>query len=102
MPPLDYVGNSAATSKAATSPQARVGQRSDSTELKVGDAVLLKGLSKTELNGQRGVLLQASMTGDGRLPVKLNGSELLIKKDNLVKVEGREDEPDDVMPPLEF
>ncbi|CAE8613318.1 unnamed protein product, partial [Polarella glacialis] len=102
MPPLEYVGNA---------PSASISFRE-------GDQVILKGLSKAELNGQRATVDSFQHATKGRLPVKLelSGQRLAIKPDNLEKVgpampissasklvqNGSCDEDDDDMPPLEY
>ncbi|CAJ1371645.1 unnamed protein product [Effrenium voratum] len=55
-----------------------------------GDEVELRGLSKLELNGQKGtvLLLDPSQAQLGRLPVMLhNGKRLSLKVENLAKVQ---------------
>eukprot|EP00434_Breviolum_minutum_P005544 symbB.v1.2.004889.t1/scaffold277.1/size415908/8 len=57
-----------------------------------GDEVLLRGLTKLELNGQRGTVLSLESPEQarqlGRLPVMMHsGKQLSLKVTNLVKVE---------------
>eukprot|EP00930_Biecheleria_cincta_P051434 TRINITY_DN3661_c0_g1_i3.p1 TRINITY_DN3661_c0_g1~~TRINITY_DN3661_c0_g1_i3.p1 ORF type:complete len:710 (-),score=202.07 TRINITY_DN3661_c0_g1_i3:449-2578(-) len=91
MPPLEYVGTEA---KSAVS-------------FKEGEKVVLKGLSKADLNGKTGTVQSFVNATKGRLPVKLDasGQRLAVKPDNLVKAvieeHGLESDEDD-MPPLEY
>jgi len=98
MPPLEYVG--------------AVGDGTHHVPLRPGDNVVLTGLNRAELNGQRGEVLpfmNAQQTRQGRLSVKLaSGAQLSIKRLNLSKVEdclvGRDADDaasDNSMPPLE-
>mmetsp|Transcript_56407 Transcript_56407/g.175397 ORF Transcript_56407/g.175397 Transcript_56407/m.175397 type:complete len:861 (+) Transcript_56407:87-2669(+) len=60
--------------------------------LRAGDEVELKGLSKVELNGQRGTILpleypeQAKMLGRLAVVLQASGKQLSLKVENLVKV----------------
>lgn len=71
---------------------------------RVGDRVVLKGLSKTELNGKFGVVTRAKgSVPAGRLPVRLLGQEtsILVKLENLdvaPPVEEQEEVPRDRVP----
>ena len=71
MPPLEYVGADASLG----------------ISLREGDRVILKGLSKTALNGQTGTLQSFQKASKGRLPVKLDqsGSMLAVKPENIEK-----------------
>jgi len=94
MPPLEYVGASAG----------------GGALFKEGDAVVLKGLSKADLNGQRGTVMPFSEKANGRLPVRLaSGEKVSIKPENLEKATGvaaaqddGDDDDDDELPPLEY
>uniref|UniRef100_A0A7S4VU49 Uncharacterized protein n=1 Tax=Alexandrium monilatum TaxID=311494 RepID=A0A7S4VU49_9DINO len=118
MPPLEYVGCS-------PSPPAAAPAATPVATFKEGDAVVLKGLSKAELNGQRGAILAFSGAGQGgRLPVRLqsSGQKVSIKPENLERAPAAAaaaaapapavaptangpqdaDDDDDDMPPLEY
>jgi len=95
MPPLDYVG----TCASPTSPTL--------AGLKEGDKVTLNGLSKAELNGQRGTISSVPPGVHERLPVKLEstGKLMSIKPANLVKFTAAaadDDDDEDDMPPLDY
>jgi len=113
MPPLEYVGADASLG----------------ISLREGDSVILKGLSKTALNGQTGTLQSFQKASKGRLPVKLDksGSMLAVKPENIEKINTKvggipnhavasakathvdrnaspppPDDDDDELPPLEY
>jgi len=114
MPPLDYVGPGKkqdsdddmpplenaglATADKSKLPTAKA------VSFVVGEAVQLHGLSKPELNGKRGVVVEAAGSNE-RCLVKINGSaqKLSIKQINLEKIKAdATEESDDDMPPLDF
>ena len=123
MPPLEYLGNVPAAS--SKGPVAKQEDEDDmppleyvgaSTPLEVplreGDRVELKGLSKNELNGQKGTLQSFAQAAQGRLAVKLDsGQRVSIKPENLAKLDPQinghapaaQQAADDAdMPPLEY
>ncbi|CAE7694673.1 unnamed protein product [Symbiodinium sp. CCMP2456] len=123
MPPLEYVGNTPAAS--SRSPALKPDEEDDmppleyvgaSAPLKVplreGDRVTLQGLSKKELNGQKGTLQSFEQSRQGRLAVKLDSGQCVsIKPENLSKMESssngsfvdvRQEAADSDMPPLEY
>ena len=123
MPPLEYVGNAPAAS--SRSPALKPEEEDDmppleyvgasaplEVPLREGDRVTLKGLSKKELNGQKGILQSFEQSKQGRLAVKLDsGERLSIKPENLCKfdsasngsfVDVRQEAADSDMPPLEY
>ena len=123
MPPLEYVGNGPAAS--SRSPGLKPDEEDDmppleyvgasaplEVPLREGDRVTLKGLSKKELNGQKGTLQSFDQSKQGRLAVKLDsGQRVSIKPENLCKldpesngnfVEVRQEADDSDMPPLEY
>ncbi|OLP77325.1 hypothetical protein AK812_SmicGene42619, partial [Symbiodinium microadriaticum] len=123
MPPLEYVGNGPAAS--SRSPGLKPDEEDDmppleyvgasaplEVPLREGDRVSLKGLSKKELNGQKGALQSFDQSKQGRLAVKLDsGERVSIKPENLCKldpesngscVEVRQEADDSDMPPLEY
>ena len=73
-------------------------------DFEVGDVVVLKGLKATELNGQRGVILQAGKGVAERFPVKLHnsGKKLSMKRENMSKTEEADATSDDSMPLLDY
>jgi len=134
MPPLEYVGTTLTAEEAsylekaeakpvATAPKAaqvrelpdgsgdplRVSQSGANgavppASFSPGDRVVLRGLSKLELNGQPAVVLPAtSSTETGRLPVRLLKSQqvLSIKRENLERGKEESSDSEDSMPPLE-
>ncbi|CAE7946453.1 unnamed protein product, partial [Symbiodinium sp. KB8] len=123
MPPLEYVGNGPAAS--SRSPGLKPDEEDDmppleyvgasaplEVPLREGDRVTLKGLSKKELNGQKGTLQSFDQSKQGRLAVKLDsGERVSIKPENLCKldpesngscVDVRQEAADSDMPPLEY
>ncbi|CAE6926250.1 unnamed protein product [Symbiodinium sp. CCMP2592] len=123
MPPLEYVGNTPA--KSSRSPALKPDEEDDmppleyvgasaplEVPLREGDRVMLKGLSKKELNGQKGILQSFEQSKQGRLAVKLDsGERLSIKPENLCKLDSasngsfvdvRQEAADSDMPPLEY
>eukprot|EP00434_Breviolum_minutum_P014124 symbB.v1.2.012453.t1/scaffold858.1/size157433/1 len=96
MPPLEYVGNVPPVTTSTPDdgdddmpPLEYVGaDASLGISLREGDRVILKGLSKTVLNGQTGTLQSFQKASKGRLPVKLDksGSMLAVKPENIEKL----------------
>ncbi len=96
MPPLEYVGNVPPVTTSTPDdgdddmpPLEYVGaDASLGISLREGDRVILKGLSKTALNGQTGTLQSFQKASKGRLPVKLDksGSMLAVKPENIEKL----------------
>ena len=123
MPPLEYVGTAPAASSRSSAgkqededdmpPLEYVGASTPlDVPLREGDRVLLKGLSKKELNGQKGTLQSFAQAQQGRLAVKLDsGQRVSIKPENLGKLEPESNgsfvdascpADDSDMPPLEY
>lgn len=123
MPPLDYVGASQAEADSRAKCEEVTGDAATgdpmpglnyvdtapahdrNAELKVGDIVELKSLSKAELNGQRGVVLGPRDSGTpDRLTVKLSSSsqKVSIKRANLERMMSNDLASDDSMPPLDY
>ena len=125
MPPLEYAGNAASASSRGPVKQADdddmppleyVGASSPLDEpLREGDRVALRGLSKKELNGQKGTLQSFTQAAQGRLAVKLDsGQRVSIKPENLAKLDSQitgnvvdaqqmqQSADDSDMPPLEY
>lgn len=77
----DHIGTAAATNSSCS----RESHRPDA-KFKVGENVVLVGLSAADLNGQLGTVIRASgKTNPGRLPVQLSssGKKILVKEENL-------------------
>lgn len=105
LPPLQHTGKSRAAPAAAkpcTDAKAELGARG--MDFQVGDAVVLKGLSRTELNGERANVVPAKgHAKPGYITVKLHsGKQLALKCENLEKASAKEaNDSEDELSPLE-
>eukprot|EP00971_Amphidinium_carterae_P258808 5136619-Amphidinium_carterae.1 len=114
MPPLEYVGGggggggkqseASRSGREATKTQGEGLHTCSSAGPKLGDKVLLQGLSKAALNGKEGVVA-SEVNSSGRVAVKMAGStdQILVRPVNIqLLATAAEEASDDSMPPLEY
>jgi len=103
MPPLDYVGAASGLDVAS----AYAANSSGLSELSIGCRVVLKGLSSTKLNGQRGTIVNSKGLPSDRVCVKLDQShQRSFVKPCCIEMseqrDGGDSESADSMPPLDY